>query len=39
MGRLASRTVAFDANHFQEPERLADPNTEVSRVAFSLMGI
>jgi arylformamidase len=39
MGRLASRTVAFNANHFQEPERLADPDTEVSRAAFSLMGI
>jgi arylformamidase len=39
MGRLASRTVAFNANHFQEPERLADPGTEVSRAAFSLMGI
>jgi len=39
MGRLASRTVAFNANHFQEPERLTDPNTEVSKAAFSLMGI
>jgi arylformamidase len=39
MGRLASRTVAFNANHFQEPERLADPNTDVSKAAFSLMGI
>jgi arylformamidase len=39
MGRLTSRTVAFNANHFQEPERLADPNTEVSKAAFSLMGI
>jgi len=39
MGRLASRTVAFNANHFQEPERLAHPGTEVSRAAFSLMGI
>jgi arylformamidase len=39
MGRLASRTVAFNANHFQEPERLADPRTDVSRAAFSLMGI
>jgi arylformamidase len=39
MGRLASRTVAFNANHFQEPERLADPNSEVSRTAFLLMGI
>jgi arylformamidase len=39
MGRLASRTVAFNANHFQEPERLANPNSEVSRTAFSLMEI
>jgi arylformamidase len=39
MGQLTSRTVAFNANHFQEPERLADPNTEVSKAAFSLMGI
>jgi arylformamidase len=39
MGQLASRTVAFNANHFQEAERLADPDTDVSRAAFSLMGI
>lgn len=39
MGRLASRTVAFDANHFQEPERLANPDSEVSRAAFGLMGV
>jgi arylformamidase len=39
MGRLASRTVAFNANHFQEAERLADADTDVSRAAFSLMGI
>jgi arylformamidase len=39
MGRLASRTVAFNANHFQEAERLADPDTDVSRAAFSLMEI
>ncbi|HUB63790.1 MAG TPA: hypothetical protein VL996_04995, partial [Methylocella sp.] len=37
MGRLASLTVAFNANHFQEAERLADPNTEISRAAFSLL--
>ena len=36
---LNQQTVAFNANHFQEPERLADPNTEVSKAAFSLMGI
>ncbi|AZO50207.1 MAG: hypothetical protein EOR30_30860 [Mesorhizobium sp.] len=39
MGRLASRTIAFNANHFQEPEHLKDPDTEVSQAAFKLMGI
>ncbi|MBS7542145.1 alpha/beta hydrolase [Ancylobacter oerskovii] len=39
MGRLASRTVAVDANHFQVPGRLAQPDTDVSRAAFRLMGI
>ncbi|MEP9380143.1 alpha/beta hydrolase [Aquabacter sp. CN5-332] len=39
MGRLATREVVFDANHFQEPERLAEPGSVVSKTAFSLMGI
>jgi arylformamidase len=39
MGRLASRTVAFDANHFQEAEHLKDPSTEVSQAALKLMGL
>ncbi|MEP9376671.1 alpha/beta hydrolase [Aquabacter sp. CN5-332] len=39
MGRLAGRKVVFDANHFQEPERLAHADSEVSKVAFSLMGL
>lgn len=39
MGRLASRTVVFAANHFQEPQRLATPDSEVSRGLFSLMKI
>lgn len=39
MGRLASRTVVFNANHFQEPERLKDPDSEVSQAAFALMRI
>lgn len=39
MGRLASRTVVFDANHFQEPERMAHADSAVSRAAFGLMGI
>lgn len=39
MGRLASRTVVFNANHFQEPEQLARADSTVSQVAFSLMGL
>lgn len=39
MGRLASRTVVFNANHFQEPEQLALPDSTVSHAAFSLMGL
>ena len=39
MGRLASRTVVFNANHFQEIERLAKPDSAVSRAVFSLMGL
>jgi arylformamidase len=39
MGRLAAREVVFDANHFQEPERLAQLDSSVSKLAFSLMGI
>jgi len=39
MGRLASRTVAFNANHFQEDDRLGLPDSEISRALFSLMGI
>jgi arylformamidase len=39
MGRLASRTLAFNANHFQEDDRLGQPDNEISRALFSLMGI
>ena len=39
MGRLASRTLAFNANHFQEDDRLGQPDTDISRALFSLMGI
>jgi len=39
MGRLASRTVVFDANHFREPERLSHADSAVSRAAFALIGI
>jgi len=39
MGRLASRTLAFNANHFQEDDRLGQPDSEISRALFSLMGI
>ena len=39
MGRLASRTVAFNANHFQEDDRLGQADSDVSRALFALMGI
>ena len=39
MGRLASRTVVFAANHFQEPQRLAKPDSELSRALFAMMKI
>lgn len=39
MGRLASRTETFSANHFEEPRQLERPDSELSRVLFSLMGI
>jgi arylformamidase len=39
MGRLASRTEVFSPNHFEEPRQLADPESELSRVLYSLMGI
>lgn len=39
MGRLASRTLAFNANHFEENGRLGQPDSEISRALFSLMGI
>ena len=39
MGQLASRTIAFNANHFQEDDRLGQPDSEISRALFSLMGI
>jgi len=39
MGRLQARQVVFNANHFQEPERLLDPDSVVSRLAFSVMGL
>lgn len=39
MGKLASRTVAIDANHFQENERLAEPDSEICRALFALMKI
>jgi arylformamidase len=37
MGRLASRTEIFAANHFTEPRQLGDPNSELSRILQSLM--
>ncbi|MEJ0095937.1 MAG: alpha/beta hydrolase [Methylocella sp.] len=39
MGRLANRTVVFNANHFQEPEQLTRADSEVSQAVFSLMGL
>jgi len=39
MGRLASRTEVFSPNHFEEPRQLADPDSELSRVLYSLMEV
>jgi arylformamidase len=39
MGRLANRTVVLNTNHFQEPQQLAQPDSTVSQVAFSLIGL
>ena len=39
MGRLASRAETFTANHFEEPRQLEYPDSELSRVLFSLMGL
>jgi len=39
MGRLASRTPVFTANHFTEPRQLDTPDSPLSRVLFSLMNI
>lgn len=39
IGRLASRSEIFSANHFEEPRQLERPDSELSRVLFSLMKI
>ena len=39
MGRLADRKIVFDKGHFEEPEELAKSDSEVSAVAFKLMGL
>jgi arylformamidase len=39
MGKLHSRTVVFAANHFQEAEQLGRPDSQVSQVALSLIGV
>jgi len=39
MGRLASRTEVFSPNHFEEPRQLADPDSTLSRVLYSVMKI
>jgi arylformamidase len=37
MGRLASRSEIFSANHFEEPRQLGNPDSALSRVLYSLM--
>jgi arylformamidase len=39
MGQLAGGGEIFSANHFEEPRQLADPDSQLSRVLFSLMKI
>ena len=39
MGRLASRTEVFSPNHFEEPRQLANPDSPLSRVLYSLIEI
>jgi arylformamidase len=39
MGRLASRSENFSANHFEQPRPLADPDSALSRVLYALMEI
>jgi arylformamidase len=39
MGRLASRTVVFNTNHFQENDELGQAGSQVSGALFALMGI
>ena len=39
MGRLASRTEVFSANHFEEPRLLANPDSVLSRALYALMKI
>ena len=39
MGRLAGRLEVFSANHFEEPRQLAHPESELSRLLYSVMGI
>ena len=39
MGRLAGRLEVFSANHFEEPRQLADPESELSRLLYSVMGL
>jgi arylformamidase len=39
MGRLASRTENFSANHFEQPRLLTDSDSTLSRALYSLMKI
>ena len=39
MGKLASSTEVFAANHFIEPRQLGDPNSQLTGILHSLMNI
>jgi arylformamidase len=39
MGRLAARTELFATNHFQVPQRLSKPDSELSQTLYALMKI
>lgn len=39
MGRRASRTIAFNANHFHEDDRLGQADSETGQACFTLMKI
>ena len=39
MGKLAAKAETFSPNHFEQPRRLTDPDSELSRMLYALMGI